>query len=267
MDRVTVLLGGLLALTGVAFASQIEVSVGPEVEISHYGVEYPNVTDSLLRVNVTPENFGSANCMHSLKAEIGKKPGQYTRYSEPRSLTSGKAETVSITLLRLNKTGAVPVSLYSTYCDKTVHLANFTYNQTQRLFTGRQVEAATTHSNRTHLSFEISQLEDATLIPLDYPPVWKIGRTKLADGQAKARIQPSVYQQKKHIMYAAVQDGEVTAKIRVDLKEDNRMLDRVLAAVTRTEVAAASVALNLALILVLVSAYRQSLKQALAKLR
>jgi|APHM01.1.fsa_nt_gi hypothetical protein len=266
MVRTTALILAALTLTFAASAAQLEVSVGPEVQVRHYGIEYPNATGSTLRINATPENFGSANCMHSLKAKVGEKPLQYTRYSKPRALTSGKAEAVSITLLRLNGTGPVPVSLYATHCDRTVHLANFTYNQTQRLSTASRVEAETIRSNRTQLSFETPQIQNATLVPIDHPPVWKVGRTELEGGEATARIQPSVYSETKQITYAAIQDGEMAARVEVSLEEETDLTDRILAAVTRTDTAAASVLLNVVLVLILAFAYRQSLKRALAKL-
>jgi hypothetical protein len=267
MARSAALAVAALLVPGLASASQVSVGVDQDIEVSHYGIQSPNTTDTYFTAEVTAENSGSANCVHSLRADVKAGNKSYTRYSGPAELRSGSAKAQSITLLPTNHTGRVDVNLSATYCDTTTKLAEIRYTQEENLRSRNTIEAATKLSNRSRISFSADKVGNATLVPVDHPPVWKVGRTTLRDGEATARIQPSVYDERKHITYAAVQDGEMTARIQVDLEEDTGMLDEVLAAVTRTEVAAASAALNLALILVSVFAYRQSLKRASAKLR
>lgn len=266
MARLAALAVAALLASGLALASQVSVGVNQDIEVSHYGIQAPNTTDTYFTAEVTAENSGSANCVHSLRADVEAGNRSYTRYSGPVELRSGSAKPQSITLLPTNHTGRVEVNLSATYCDTTTKLAEIQYTQEENLRSQNTIEAATKLSNTSRIVFGVEGVENATLVPVHHPPVWKVGTTKLVDGEATARIQPSVYDERKHITYAAIQAGRMTAKIQVGLKEDTGTLDEVLAAVTRTEVAAASIALNLALILVSAFAYRQSLKQALAKL-
>ncbi len=267
MDKTAAIAGLILVLTGTAGASQFNVKVQTQINVEHFGTEAYDNASALQRINLTAENFGSANCLHSLRAEIAAGDTRYTRYSKPRELESGKSVNHMMMLAPLNHTGQVRLNLSAAYCDRTRPVTEISYNQTQELITERTLNSTTVESTEDSVEFEVEGLENATLVPVDHPPVWKVGSTTLRHGQAQLGFEPTVFHPSRNITFAAFKNGDVVARTKVSLREPETPMQGIRKLLPGSNVATVSLLLNIILTAVLVHAHRQSLKRALAKLR
>lgn len=262
-----VLVLSFLVLACLASGSQVSVEVGEEVQIRHYEAQYKPSTSSMNQINLTAENLGSSNCIHSLKAEIQANQTSRTRYSTPVELEAGESLPVAISLLPLNHTGEVDVSLYSTGCDRTIPVTNLSYNLTQRHVAGDTYRSETLDSNPRSISFEVENVTNATLVPVEKPAVWKVGATELRLGGASPRIKPTIYKPSFNITYAVVQNGTVLGETEVRLQEQEELREQILDMLVRPRIVIVSIALNFLLVVAVAALNRQSLKRALAKIR
>jgi hypothetical protein len=177
---------------------------------------------------------------------------------------SGSAIASRLIVSPLNYTGRVNLNLSATYCDRTTQITQLSYNHTDRLIAEQEFNSTTLRATDSSAEFRLSGVENATLVPLEAPPVWKVGSTEVVRGQATARYEPSVFHPSRNITYTVFQGDEAIGTTKVSLRADDE--PGLIEQLTNPDIVAASLLLNVLLSLVLVAAYRQSLKQALAKL-
>jgi hypothetical protein len=178
---------------------------------------------------------------------------------------SGGAISSRLMVLPLNYTGRVDLNLSATYCDRSTKITRLSYNHTDKLTAAREFNSTTSRATNSLVTFELPKVKNATLVPLDSPPVWKAGSTELVQGRATAQYDPEVFRPSRNITYTVFQGGEAIGVTKVSLKAANEieLIERLVDA----EILITSLLLNIVLSMALAATYRQSLKRALTKLQ
>jgi hypothetical protein len=245
----------MLFLSGAA-AMEFGVNVDTKVDQANFNLEQFNNSDTT-EFKLTVENVGSVGCQYRLAGNFYSDRVKMF-YSGDRPMFPGTAQDISLTYTRENYTGNVTGELYLEYCNRREHLENRTFTVDNDPVEN-EISSEVLEVNRTGASVEINRT-NGTLIPVEQPPLWRIGSTEIEDGEASVEYNPPIYREGENLSFIVNDEGENIGYTQVKLEKEETLMDRL--AERRNEIALA----GLAIVLLILNLY-QSRRTILSKIK
>lgn len=203
---------------GAGLEFHVDVSGVPEVNL--YDPELVNSSNPyFFRADV--ENSGSTGCEYFLKSKIEYGKDKSVSYSEPGKLFPGKSESLKVFLTPYNYTGMVETSISVSYCGKTREISEFSFNQTDRIFSNRSMETKVLESNSSGAVLKTKK--DVLMAPHDTPDLWKAGFSETVNSsEAYIHYNPPLFQEDRSLEYLVFdrKTGDFLGKTSFTLKPE-----------------------------------------------
>lgn len=211
-----VLIAAFSVFLGQAAALDFDVNVEPTPEADIY---QPNSTHgNYFNATASIENPGSVGCEFRVRGDIEQGEQELTRYSAPYSMWPGDIKKAEFLYLPINYTGQVEANLSLNYCDREQHIDSYSFNMSERVIPNSTVESKTLEVNSTNALVSLG-VEEAILIPQQYPPYWKVGSVRANDSRAFIEYDPTLYKGGEEIVYTVIRNGSVEGKTTVVLED------------------------------------------------
>jgi hypothetical protein len=176
------------------------------------------------------ENHGSVGCTYRLKADVEYGETEFTRYSPGYALWPGDSQLAELKFLPLDYNGTVETNVSLNYCGQSKHVEYFEFNFTESKTVDSRVEARTLEANNTNAVIEMP-VGNATLIPQEYYPRWRVGSTEVRNGKAFLEYDAPIFRRTDNITYTVLdEEGDVIGETEVSMVEPGPTLrERVMA--------------------------------------
>lgn len=224
-NKAAVLLISLVFLAGLGAALDFSVEVRPTPEVSIYKVEGFNSTD--FNSSMSLENSGSVGCSFRIRGEFDQGGQQVVRYSRPYRLWPGAVEDARLFYIPINYTGEVNADLTLDYCDQQDELGNFSFNSTERIVPNKTFESKTLELNTTNAVVSMPELDEAVLVPQNYPAYWKVGSAKLENGKATINYEAPIFKQGENLTYTVLKNGSIEGKTKITLLDQENAFEEL----------------------------------------
>lgn len=223
--QVTVLLTALFFLISSGATLDFNVQVAPTPEASTF---QPNSSsENYFNATVVLENSGSIGCEYRVRGDILQGDQELTRYSSSYRMWPGDIEDAEFVYLPINYTGDVKANLSLEYCEREKYIDSYSFQSEERIEPNRSIESKTLEAEerRSLVSFGV---DEALLIPQEYPPYWKVGSVKVEEGKGRLEYNPTLFKEGEIIKYTVLQNGSVVGYTEVVLEDEEKWYEELL---------------------------------------
>jgi hypothetical protein len=211
-----VLIAAFAVFLGQAAALDFDVNVEPTPEA---GIFQPNSTHgNYFNASASIENPGSVGCEFRVKGDIQQGGQDLTRYSAPYSMWPGDIDRAEFLYLPINYTGKVEANLSLQYCDREKNIDSYSFNMSERVIPNSTIKSKTLEVNKTNALVSLG-VEEAVLIPQQYPAYWKVGSVRVNNSRALIEYDPTLFKKGEEIEYTVIRNGTVEGKTKVVLED------------------------------------------------
>lgn len=219
----------VVALSTSAAALDFNVDVSPTPEA---GVYNPNAsTQDYFNASVDIQNPGSVGCEFRIRGDIRQDSQDITRYSTAYRMWPGDTNRAEFLYLPINHTGQVDANLTLEYCDRSKHIEDYSFNYSERIVPNSTIESKTLEVNSSAALVDF-KIDDAVLIPQQYPGYWKVGSERVRDSRAVLEYEPTLFRGGEQIKYTVVRNGTVEGEATVVLEDQEKWYEEIIRSIT-----------------------------------
>ena len=212
-----------------ASAMFLEVSVDADPGATVYDLNYVEEFESVMSLNASVQNTGSVGCSYRLRTELSEPDSNETTgsYSDSAELWPGESERLS-TYYISDIAQQVRADIYLDYCGETekIERVNISAEETEPE-NDTEYNLTARESNVSGASVVSKELEDALLVPQEYPPYWKVGPSEMGDGETRLDYEAPIFDERENLSYKVVNKTsmEVIGNTEVDLTPEESLRD------------------------------------------
>lgn len=231
------LLTAALVFLPAAAALQFDVEVDPLANATVIEPMWENSSDTVHEFNVTLENPESVGCNYRLRSHYEMENGtEQLAYSRGYPTWPGDSNLMEIKHYPGNYTGEVNATVELFYCGQSQQIAEYDFEFNSTTLSEAEVETDTLEVSHDRARLNVD-IVNTTLVPYEAPGFWRLGHAEVGpEGFTTVDYEAPIFDQRKNISYAVIQDGEMIGVAETDLREPEptfweRLAERTLEAV------------------------------------
>lgn len=225
--KALVLLTAIVLLLGQASALSLEVSIDSLIDADVKNVQYQSNISQVQEANASLMNTGSIGCQYQMKLEYSYNNDTYSSFSESEALWPGSSALAEIKAPVFNYTGPVNSTFYVQFCDQEQKVGNFTFKMTENITLNGTVESRTVEASETSAKIE-TDVDNATLVPVNTPPYWKVPAAEIRNGTTTVRYDAPIFDERQNLTYMVKSGDRILGTTKIRLQAQPTPLERIL---------------------------------------